>query len=146
MKDSEGNLRSPSKAKPKTDEEEDSGIWEFSFKTNTTYADGKTKKIAVYNANAQKIELGDKRIGNGSLGAISGKMKGGSYKKEYSVSLYLNAVQLTKFEEYVGDAGFDAQEGDFEGVTDEETGFTGQAESTAEAEEETPKSKPKPKL
>ena len=143
VKDAEGNLRSPSRAKPAEDGEEPSGIFEFSFKTNTTYADGKTKSIAVYNKDAKKIELGDRKIGNGSKGAISGVMKGGSYKKEFSVSLYLNAVQITEFEEYIGDAGFDAQEGDFDGVTDEETGFTGQAEDEAKPAETKAKAKPK---
>lgn len=136
VKDKEGNLRSPTKRKPKTKDEKETGIFEFQFKTNTTFADGKTKNIAVYNKDAKKINLGDRRIGNGSIGAISGKMKGASYKDEFSVSLYLNAIQLTKFEEYVGDAGFDAQdEGDFEGVEDAESGFTGQPEEEAPAKE-----------
>lgn len=139
VKDSEGNLRSPSVSKPKTDDEELSGIFEFSFKTNTTFADGKQKKIAVYNKDAKKVELGDSRIGNGSKGAISGKMKGSTYKKDFSVSLYLNAVQLTEFEEYVGDAGFDAQEGDFEGTVDADTGFKGQAEAKPTKEKVKPK-------
>jgi hypothetical protein len=146
VRDEEGKLRSPSKTKPKTDDEENTGIWEFTFKTNTTFADGSPKKIAVYNKDAKRVELGNRKIGNGSEGAISGKMKGGSYKKDFSVSLYLNAIQLTKFEEYVGDAGFDAhEEGDFEGVTDKDSGFTGQAEAKSESEEK-PKTKAKPKL
>lgn len=152
VKDSEGNLRSPSQRKPKTDDEENSGIFEFQFKTNTTFADGKTKKINVYDsgkggAKPKKVELGDKRIGNGSLGAISGKMKAGSYKDEFSVSLYLNSIQLVSFIEYEGDAGFETHEdGDFEGFADEDTGFTSQDAADEETKEEKPKSKKKPKL
>lgn len=147
VKSKDGTLRSPSKAKPITKDEELSGIWEFSFKTNTTFADGKGKKIAVYNKDAKRVEMGERMIGNGSLGSISGKMKGASYKKEFSVSLYLNAIQLTQFEEYVGDAGFEAQdEGDFDGPVDGDSGFTGQAEDDAEEEAEEPKTKVKPKL
>jgi hypothetical protein len=143
VKDKEGNLRSPSLRKPKTDEETLSGIFEFSFKTNTTYGDGKAKKIGVRNANAEPVSLGDKRVGNGTIGAISGKMRGKSYKEEYSVTLYLNAIQIAKFVEYVGDDGFDEVEGDFQGVEDEETGFVGQPETNGEAEAP---AKVKPKL
>ena len=92
VKNKDGDLRSPTLRKPKTDEEELSGIWEFAFKTNTTYGDGKTKKIGVRNANVQPISLGDKRVGNGTIGAISGKIGTNSYKGEYSVTLYLNAI------------------------------------------------------
>lgn len=140
VQDASGNLRSPTNAKPKTDEEKLSGVFEFLFKTNATYADGKAKKINVYNKNAKIVDIGDSKIGNGSKGAISGKMQGSVYKKDFSVSLYLNSVQLTEFHEYVGDAGFDAQEGDFDGVVDKESGFTGQAEA------EPSKEKVKPKL
>lgn len=144
VKSEEGTLRSPTVSKPKQPDEEDSGIFEFQFKTGTTFADGKPKKINVYNANAEKINLGDRRIGNGSIGAISGKMRGKVYKKEFSVSLFLNAIQLVKFIEYTEDAGFEAQEAEdgFVGVEDKETGFTGQPEEVQEEK----KTKAKPKL
>jgi len=76
--------------------------------------------IAIYNAKGNKVSLGDKKIGNGSLGAIVGAA--GVYdagKGAQGVTLYLNAIQLTKFVEYTQDAGFDAQEGDFDGVPTE---------------------------
>lgn len=147
VKDKEGKLRSPTKKNPKQKDEEDTGIFEFLFKTNTTYQpkDGAVvkKKINVFNKNAKKIELGDVRIGNGTLGAISGVLEGGSYKKEFSVSAYLNSIQIVKLIEYEGNAGFEAQEdGDFEGVEDSESGFTGQPEETSEAPAKV-KSKPR---
>lgn len=99
----------------------------FSFKTGTCYKDGKAKKISVYNSSAAKVDLGDSRVGNGSKGAISGKMRFYSKGKDAGVSLFLNAVQITSFIEYNEDAGFEEVEGDFDGVDD--TGFTGVPEN-----------------
>jgi hypothetical protein len=148
-KDAEGTLRAPNKdGKILVDgvdifgDCEETDMYAFQFTTRTTFADGKTKKISVYNKDAKKVELGDRKVGNGSIGAISGKMERFERGKEVGVSLYLNAIQLTKFTEYSGDAGFEAQEGDFESVEDEETGFTGETESEAAA----PAKKAKPRL
>lgn len=151
LKDKDGNLYSPDKTGAVNVENEDgdivdisedceaSGIWAFTYSTKTTFEDGKTKEIAVYNKDAKKINMGDKLIGNGSSGAISGKLKRFVSGKEVGVSLFLHALQITKFVEYEGGAGFGAQEGEFEGHSDTETGFTGQPE-------EAPKPKTKPKL
>lgn len=154
MKDKEGNLHTPNKdgeiivdGENITDDCEASGIFAFTFTTGTTFADGKTKVVSVYNAGSkagkpQKVNLGERKIGNGSEGAISGKMRRFERGKDIGVSLFLHAVQLTKFNEYEGDAGFDVQEGDFEGVDD--AGF----ESGGDTAEEVPakKEKAKPKL
>lgn len=107
----------------KPDDGVDTGFLSFNFKTGTTFKDGKKKKIAVYNSNAAKVDLGDARVGNGTLGAISGSMRFYSKGKAHGVSLWLNSIQITKFEEYIEDAGFEAQDGDFEGV--DSTGFVG---------------------
>lgn len=139
LKDEEGKLFFPTSNRS---EGEPSGIIAFPFKTGTTFADGKTKKISVFNKDAQKINLGDRKIGNGSIGKISGKLKRNENGKDISCSLYLHAIQLTKFVEYVDDAGFEAEEGDFEGVEDEETGFQTEPEETSEA----PAKKAKPRL
>ena len=89
-------------------------------KTGTTFEDGKTKKINVYNASAGKISLGEKKIGNGSVGKISGTLKRNENGKDISVSFFLNGVQLSKFEEYSGDDGFEADpDGEFDGVEPE---------------------------
>lgn len=102
------------------------GIWAFTFSTGVKFADGKQKKISVYNsANPPtRINLGDKRVGNGSKGAISGKLQRYEKGKEVGVSLFLNAIQLVDFIEYVGDAGFDAQEGGYTGNGDEQNPMT----------------------
>lgn len=76
--------------------------------------------IKIYNAKGNEVSLGSKKIGNGSFGAIVGAA--GVYdagKGAQGVTMYLNAIQLTKFVEYVQDAGFEAQEGDFDGVDTE---------------------------
>lgn len=123
------------------------GIYAFSFATATTFSDGKVKKISVYNsANPpSRINLGDKKIGNGSKGAISGRLQRYEKGKDIGISLFLNAVQLKDFKEYVDDAGFVAQEGGFIGDGD---GFNasdaeGEIDTKKEAVEkkETPKKK-----
>lgn len=159
VKDKEGNLHTPNKDGEVNVENEDgetvdiaseceeTDIWAFTYSTKTEFEDGKTKEIGVHNKDGKKISMGDKLIGNGSFGALSGKLKRFAKGKDIGVSLFLHAVQLTKFVPYEGGAGFGAQEGEFEGVSDEETGFTGQPddakESTAKA---TAKAKTKPKL
>lgn len=115
--------------------DEDGAFYCFNFKTSTTYTDGKTKKITIYNSNAQKTSLGDVRVGNGSEGAISGMMRYYINGKKDGVSMWLNAVQITKLEEYAEDAGFEVQgEGGFEGVEDQDTGFKGRPEGEPEGE------------
>lgn len=122
----------------KTDEEGD--FCTFRFKTGTTFKDGNAKKIAVYNSNAQPTSLGDVRVGNGSEGAISGMMRYYINGKEDGMSLWLNAVQIAKLEEYSEDAGFESVDGDFESVGDEDTGFTGKVDepkSSADTDKKT---------
>jgi hypothetical protein len=99
---------------------EDTDMRSVNFWTGITYPNGKPKVIKIHNAKGSEISLGDKKIGNGSMGAISGAM--GLYDQGVAargVTLYLNAIQLKKFVEFTGgDAGFEnnSEEGDFEGV------------------------------
>lgn len=108
------------------------------FKTGTTYPDGKKKVIKIYNSKNKIVSLGDAIIGNGSVGCLSGAMgmyvnKNNKTKKitDAGVTIYLDAIQLIKFVEYTGgDAGFASEEEEgFEGV-DEDAGFEGE-ETTA---------------
>lgn len=96
----------------------------FNFKTKTKFNDGKTKNIAIYNSKVKKVDLGDTRIGNGSIGAISGNMKYYINGREDGVSLFLSAVQIIKLEQYSEDVDFIPQAEGFEGITDLDTGFT----------------------
>jgi hypothetical protein len=99
------------------------------FGTDVAWPDGTTKVVEVYNAKANKISLMGKKIGNGSEGYVSGAMGIYSTKaKEAGVTLYLNAVQLTKFLEFSTDAGFAAEEDGFTGE-DEDTGFEQQPDN-----------------
>jgi hypothetical protein len=84
----------------------------FSFATRTKYDDGKPTIINVYNAKGVKVVLGDRLIGNGTIGSISGKGKVYVNGKNTGVSLYLKAVQVVKYVPYDGDAGFAAVEAD----------------------------------
>lgn len=103
----------------------DTDMMSINFWTGITFpAKGgqppKPKIIKIHNAKGSEVSLGDKKIGNGSMGAISGAM--GIYDQgtaSRGVTLYLNAIQLKKFVEFTGgDAGFsdNSEDGDFEGV------------------------------
>lgn len=93
------------------------------FKTGTTYKDGKTKVIKVFNSKNNVVEIGDLLIGNGSIGRVSGAMaiyevkpKGKTNSKalEAGVTLYLDAIKLLKLEEYQGGPQFGTEDDDME--------------------------------
>lgn len=76
--------------------------------------------INIYNAKGNVISLGNKKIGNGSFGAVS--FTASIYDQgegSQGITLFLVAIQLTQFVEYAQDAGFEAEEGDFDGVATE---------------------------
>ena len=125
------------------DDYEKTGYTAFSFWTGANWPDGNDRVVDIYNIHGNKVSLGGKKIGNGSLGAISGTMaiynNGTGANASRGVSLYLNAIQVAKFVEFAADAGFGAQEeieGGFEGV---DTPFEG----TAEAEQTSDEAKPR---
>jgi len=101
------------------------GKMHLTFSTDTAFPSGDTKVVKVYNAKANVISLGDKSIGNGSEGYISGAM--GIYEAKQKgktidagVTLYLNGVQLTKFVEFSGsDDGFGEEDG-FTGIENDD--------------------------
>lgn len=104
--------------------DEESGNVTFTFKTTTTYPSGDPKVIRIFNAKAQEMTLPEgQKIGNGSRGRAAGTAAiydGG--KAARGVTLYLDAVQLTKFVAYQGSTGFEA---DLEDAEDDEDTFTG---------------------
>jgi hypothetical protein len=114
---------------------------ELRFSTDTTWPDGKAKKIDIYNAKGRKVALPeDVKIGNGTLGCVSGAM--GIYAQEVKgkvvdagVTLYLNAIQVIKLEEYSADAGFESHDDDEDAFTGEQDweGETSSEESTGDA-------------
>jgi len=88
----------------------------FNFKTQTTFESGDTRKINLFNHKNERVSLPDgTKIGNGSVGLISGKITIYTGKKDYGATLWLNGIQILKFEEYIEDSGFEEQDdGDFE--------------------------------
>lgn len=145
-KDAEGKKFSPTSNRKVTDTDTETDETAFTFTTATTFGEGKPKKIGVFNSKAQKVSLGEKKVGNGSIGCISGAMQRFERGKEVGVSLFLNAIQLTKFIPYDDDAGFGEQEGDFDGVEDND--FVGDVDTdtdsgSEEATEKKAASKPR---
>lgn len=85
----------------------------FTLKTKTSYADGKIKEVRIFDASAKRITMPEgMRIGNGSRGIASGIMS--VYDAGVAargVTLFLDAIQITKFVEYSdGNAGFDSED------------------------------------
>jgi hypothetical protein len=132
------------KIDPDTEEAiwEEDGLIAFTFKTNTVYGDGKPKVITIFNAKGREVQLGKRRIGQGSRGRVKGVITPYEQPKEAGVSLYLNGLQLSKFVEYVGGTSFDEledpdAEGDgFEGF--DEDGQDALEEADKETAEEAP--------
>lgn len=95
--------------------------------TGTTFKDDSPKTIDVRNAKNRKVNLGTKRIGNGTIGRLDGVMAIYDNGPAASgVTIYLNAIQIIKFVEF-------SQEPEF----DEEDGWTGEDEDGGFPEEET---------
>ncbi len=108
----------------------------LTFKTGTTFPDGKQKVVKIFSSKNKVISLGGQIIGNESEGIVSGAMglyivksKQGKIQNA-GVTLYLDAIQLKKFVPYEGDdAGFGASDDEdgFTGVDDDGEGFEGEA-------------------
>lgn len=97
----------------------------FTFSTDTTYPSGDPKVISIFNARGSKVDLGEKKIGNGSEGNIGGAMgvytvrsKQGAVT-DAGVTLYLNSIRLTKFVEFTSEESWD----------DAGDGWTGEGET-----------------
>lgn len=111
----------------------------LTYKTGTTYADGSPKKVKTYNSKAVQVDLGEQSIGNGSVGRIAGAMDIYTVKSpkgqiaQAGVTLYLDAIMLTKFVPYTGADVFGEDDADGEGWTgaDEDTGFEPEATTKA---------------
>ena len=79
------------------------GRWTLAAKTLTHWPkDGKQNKVKVLRANGDILNLGDKVIGEGSIGIIHGSIGINAYAGNEGLAFYLNAIQLKKFVEYTG--------------------------------------------
>lgn len=111
------------------------------FKTGTAYNDGKTKVIKTFNSKAKEVQLGETKIGNGSMGRIAGAM--GIYTNtnkqgkvmDAGVTMYLDSVMITKLVEFSVGPEFEADE--------DEDGFEGDEGWTGSDEAATPAATPK---
>lgn len=106
-----------------TDEDgNETGEVSLCFKTNVKFPDGTENVVKVLNPKGQEINLGDRKIGNGSRGVIHGEAAYYDAQGTKGITLYLKAIQLTKFVEY--QQNVDAEdlsaegEGDFDNFTD----------------------------
>lgn len=132
------------------------GDFMFSFKTKCEFTnkDGEVKKTKVQITNGKNVpqELPDGvGIGNGSLGRITGMMDmhGNTDKSEKKntegVSLWLNAIQISKFIKYVPDNGFDEdEEAEFESFGDPD--FSESAEDAPKKDKKKKKKNKKKRL
>ena len=113
------NRPKQSKPRPKStgykyeeDEEtgERTGNVYFSFSTGTTFPSGDKKVIKIFTAKApvREVQLGNKKIGEGSIGRAIGSLAIFEFEGSFGTTLYLDALSLSKFVEYVG--GVDASD------------------------------------
>ena len=124
---------------------EPTGNYLLQFKTNATWPDGNRNKIKIFNAKGKPVELGETKIGNGSLGRIDGSYDVYAVKDKQGnvtnagITFFLNGIQVIKLEEYEANSvEFDAD--------DEEDGWTGDDDSfegTSSVEEDSPKAGPR---
>lgn len=139
--DDEGNKQYDDEGKVISKE---TGNYVFTFSTDTAYPSGDKKVINIFNAKGNKVDLGSKKIGNGSRGQISGAR--GIYEVkdtkgkliDAGVTLYLNSIRLTKFVEFSGEEAWDA--------SGEDDGWTGEGETDGwegEQSSGTPKGTPR---
>lgn len=84
------------------------GSIQLDFKTGTTFASGDKSVINIYNGKKQIVQLTEgTKVGNGSVGRISGKIEIGSDAASWWCSFWLNSLQLKTFVEYEENSGFD---------------------------------------
>ena len=123
-------VKNEEKSTPDENVYDETGKWTMSFKTGTEYQDGSPKAITIFNSKGNEVQLGNKKIGNGSRGRLTGMMA--IYDQGVAargITFYLNGIQLSKFVEFTGAGAPDELEDedgdgfedlDFEGVSDEE--------------------------
>lgn len=148
----------PKQAKPRPkstgykyeeDEEtgEHTGMVYFSFSTGTSFPSGDAKVVKVFRAKPPVVELDlqGKKIGDASLGRAIGSLAIFEYEGTYGTTLYLDAISLSTFTEYVGGVDESSVTADDEGddLNFEAKADVGTVADEGEAKEETPTDKPR---
>lgn len=105
------------------------------FKTNTTWPDGKAQVVKVKDKKGADITTAmtnaEFAIGEGSVGIIHGLASGNDVGGSHKVTLYLSAIQLAKLVKYEGDEiDCDEIEGDEIDLGDEVSGIDDIAENS----------------
>ena len=97
------------------------GRWTLAAKTLTQWPDGKANVVKVLRANGNPLDLGDKLIGNDSIGILHGTVGINAFPGNEGLAFYLNTIQLKKFVEYTDGDEVEAEDlGDDEGLDDVE--------------------------
>jgi hypothetical protein len=104
VKDADGHVKMDKDDEPV---KEHTGKHILTAWTQPSFPDGKEKSVPVYNSPKPPkqpviINLKGKKIGNGSRGFLSCTMQVYDRQDGAGVALYLNAIQLTHFEEFTG--------------------------------------------
>ena len=81
----------------------------FGMSTKTTFPSGDAKVVKIFRAKPPVIELDlqGKKIGEQSTGRGIGSLSIYEYKGSYGTTLFLDAISLSTFTEYVGGASAD---------------------------------------
>ena len=147
------NKPKASKPRPKStgykyeeDEEtgERTGNVYFSFSTGTTFPNSGDKKVVkIFTAKkpVREVSLGTKKVGEGSLGRGIGTLAIFEYEGTFGTTLYLDAISLSKFVEYVGGVDASSVEED-EDAEDIDLG-TEVVDTSAVQEEDAPEDAPR---
>lgn len=118
----------------------------FSFSTGTTFPSGDPKVVKIFTAKkpVREVSLGTKKIGDESIGRALGSLAIFEYEGSYGTTLYLDAISLSKFVEYVGGVDVNDIEED-EDAEDIDLG-TETVDTSAVAEEADETSEDKPRV
>ena len=110
------NKPKQAKANPKTkaykmEEDDDTGELTgyvlFGMSTKTKFPSGDPKIVKLFTAKApvREVSLNGKKIGEESLGRGIGSLSIYEYKGAFGTTLFLDALSLSKFVEYIGGVG-----------------------------------------
>ena len=107
---------------------ERTGYVYFGMSTATTFPSGDKKVVKLFTAKApvREVKLGEKKIGEESTGRGMGSLAIYEYNGSFGTTLYLDAISLSTFTEYVG--GVDASAV----VTDDDAEDIGLGEATVD--------------
>jgi len=95
------------------------GFWLLQAKTNAVWPSGDKNTIKIMRGNGSPLNLGEKRIGDESVGVLHGEIAINAFGGNEGLLFYLNGVQLRKFVEYTGGTiETEDLEGEDEGMDD----------------------------